>query len=161
MLTDDLKTLLQPTVEGLGYELYDIEMIAGKGDATLRLFIDQPDGIDIEDCERVSRQVSALLDVEDPIASDYTLEVSSPGLDRRLRTEEHFARFVGHDIKVKLRRANGGKRRFKGQLVQADGDLIVVTVGKENLECQVANIDMARLIPVADFSGLKSRGTKL
>ena len=97
---EELMKLLEPAVERLGYELSDVEVKLGGQDGIVRLFIDKADGVGLEDCEVVSRQVSALLDVEDPLPGHYVLEVSSPGLDRRLTKVEHFQRFIGEDIRV-------------------------------------------------------------
>ena len=109
MIGDELARLIEPTIEGLGYELADLEVKLHEKDGIVRIFIDKvPDGIGMEDCEAVSRQVSALLDVEDPIPGNYTLEVSSPGLDRRLTKVTHFERFLGEIVKVKLRFALDG-----------------------------------------------------
>ena len=96
MTGEELGKLLEPTVERLGYELIDLELRLGGRQGMVRLFIDKPDGIDLDDCERVSRAVSALLDVEDPVPVNYNLEVSSPGLDRKLTKVEHLQRFVGY-----------------------------------------------------------------
>ena len=95
MTSDELQALLEPNIERLGYELTDLEVrLSGKG-GLVRLTIDQPDGVDLDDCEKVSHAVSALLDVEDPVAGEYNLEVSSPGLDRKLTKVEHYQRFAG------------------------------------------------------------------
>ncbi|MGB5346901.1 MAG: ribosome maturation factor RimP, partial [Woeseia sp.] len=91
MTSEELRRVLEPSIERLGYELSDIEAKLGGRDGVLRVFIDRPEGIGLEDCEAVSRQISALLDVEDPLPGRYVLEVSSPGLDRRLTKPEHFA----------------------------------------------------------------------
>jgi len=95
MTGDELATLLEPTVERLGYELADLEVRPGGRNGLVRVFIDGPDGIGLDDCEKVSLAVSALLDVEDPLPGNYNLEVSSPGLDRKLTKVEHFQRFTG------------------------------------------------------------------
>ena len=116
MTGEELGKLLEPTVERLGYELIDLELRLGGRQGMVRLFIDKPDGIDLDDCERVSRAVSALLDVEDPVPGNYNLEVSSPGLDRKLTKVEHFQRFVGETLKVELRFPIAGRRRFRGTL---------------------------------------------
>ena len=100
---EQVLALLEPTVEGLGYELAELECRLGRGRGMLRLFIDREEGIALEDCERVSREVAAILDVEDPIPGDYDLEVSSPGLDRKLVKPLHFDRFAGCEVKVRLR----------------------------------------------------------
>ncbi|MDJ0910477.1 MAG: ribosome maturation factor RimP [Woeseiaceae bacterium] len=144
---DELKGLLEPTVERLGYELTDLEVRAGGKHGLLRLFIDKPDGIRLEDCETVSHAVSAMLDVEDPLPGQYNLEVSSPGLDRKLTKVEHFQRFTGEIVKVSMRFPIAGRRRFRGTLLSSDGENIVVDVDGESHTLPVATIDTARLVP--------------
>ena len=100
MTGDELHGLLEPAIERLGYELVDLDVRLGGKGGLLRITIDKPDGIDLSDCEKVSLATSALLDVEDPIAENYNLEVSSPGLDRKLTKVEHFQRFEGETLKV-------------------------------------------------------------
>ena len=120
MTGDELAKLLEPTVERLGYELADLEVRLGSKGGMVRVFIDKPEGIDLEDCEKVSLAVSALLDVEDPVPGNYNLEVSSPGLDRKLTKVEHFQRFAGDTVNVKMRFPIEGRRRFRGTLVSSD-----------------------------------------
>jgi len=147
MTGEELATLLEPTVERLGYELSDLEVrLSGKG-GRVRVFIDKPDGIGLADCEKVSQAVSALLDVEDPVPGNYDLEVSSPGLDRKLTKSEHFQRFIGELVKVKTRFPVEGRRRFRGKLMAADEDNIVVEVDGELHSLALATIDTARLVP--------------
>ncbi len=93
---------------------------------TLRVYIDSPEGVDVDDCADVSRQLSAILDVEDPIAGEYSLEVSSPGLDRPLVLPEHYRRFVGETVKLTLAQPLAGRRKFKGRLLEATDDHVVV-----------------------------------
>src|SRR5262245_5534394 len=102
MLRDQLSELLGPVVADLGYELWELEFAPRAGGGLLRLYIDSPEGISLDDCERVSRAVSETLDVADPIAGHYTLEVSSPGLDRVLRTRAHFERFAGERVRLEM-----------------------------------------------------------
>ena len=147
MTGDELAVLLGPTVERLGYELADLEVRLGGKSGLVRLFIDKPEGIGLEDCETVSRAVSALLDVEDPVPGNYRLEVSSPGLDRKLRKVEHFQRFIDETVKVKLRFPLEGRRRFHGKLLSADDENIVVEVDGESHSLALATIDTARLVP--------------
>ena len=144
---EELMKLLEPAVEQLGYELSDIEVKLGGRDGIVRLFIDKADGVGLEDCEVVSRQVSALLDVEDPLPGHYVLEVSSPGLDRRLTKVEHFQRFMGEDIRVKLRFPIEGRRNFRGALRGVDEENIEVEVDGESHQLPIATIQSARLIP--------------
>ncbi len=147
MTGDELTNLLGPTVQRLGYELTDLEVrLSGKG-GLLRLTIDKPDGIDLEDCEKVSHAVSALLDVEDPVPGNYNLEVSSPGLDRKLTKVEHFQRFEGETLKVSMRFPIEGRRRFRGKLVSSDDENIVVEVDGESHSLPLAMLDTARLVP--------------
>lgn len=144
---EKLVGLLEPAIEAMGYELADLELQVGHGNDLLRLFIDKEAGIDLSDCEKVSHQVSALLDVEDPIAVHYRLEVSSPGLDRKLVKPEHFDRFVGCEIKTSLKRLIDGRRRIRGQLVRRDGETVLVR--SEDAVCSIplADIEVARLVP--------------
>jgi ribosome maturation factor RimP len=114
--TDTLRSILIPPVEGAGYELVDLHFKREQAGWVLRIFIDSPHGVGHADCERVSRELSAVLDVNDVISHAYTLEVSSPGLDRPLRTAEHFARFVGHKARVRLHQGVGGRRNFAGTI---------------------------------------------
>jgi ribosome maturation factor RimP len=147
MVRDELKNLLEPVVEGLGYELTDLEVKVGGRDGVLRLFIDKPNGVGLEDCEAVSRQVSATLDVEDPLPGHYVLEVSSPGLDRKLTKFEHFQRFTGEVIKVKLRFPIDGRRNYRGPLKSATEENIEVEVDGESFRLPLATIESARLVP--------------
>ena len=147
MTGDELAAMLEPTVERLGFELADLEVRVASQDGLIRLFIDKPDGIGVEDCEIVSRAVSALLDVEDPIPGNYSLEVSSPGLDRKLTKAAHFQRFIGDTIKVKLRLPLDGRRRFRGELMAQDDDSIVVEVDGQSYSLALKMIDTARLVP--------------
>jgi len=152
-LRERLLALVEPTVIELGYELVDLEFAPGRPQATLRIFIDRPgavgtkDGIGIEDCVRVSHGVSALLDVDDPIPTAYSLEVSSPGTDRRLRTPAHFVRFVGKRVHVELLVARAGRRRYTGRLEAAGETGIRLEVDGQEVEMTFAEIGTARLAP--------------
>ena len=147
MTGDELAKLLEPTVERLGYELADLEVRLGSKGGLVRIFIDKPEGIDLDDCEKVSLAVSALLDVEDPVPGNYNLEVSSPGLDRKLTKVEHFQRFEGETVKVQMRFPIEGRRRFRGTLVSSDDENIVVEVDGESHSLPLKTIDTARLVP--------------
>jgi len=147
---DELQELLEPTIERLGYELTDLKVrLSGQG-GLLRITIDKPDGIDLDDCEKVSHAVSALLDVEDPVPGNYNLEVSSPGLDRKLTKVEHFQRFEGETLKVTMRFPIEGRRRFRGTLKSSDEENIVVEVDGESHSLPLTMIDTARLVPDGD-----------
>jgi len=143
----ELRELLQPSIERLGYELADLEVRLGGRSGVVRVFIDHPDGIGLDDCEKVSRAISALLDVEDPLPGRYDLEVSSPGLDRKLTKIEHFQRFTGEVVKVQTRFPIQGRRRFRGRLVSSNDSNIVVEVDGETHELPLATIETARLVP--------------
>jgi len=148
-----ISTLLAPTVESLGLQLLGIEYLSAPGGAVLRLYIDVPEGeaeartVTIEDCESVSREVSAQLDVEDPISANYTLEVSSPGVDRPLFDAAQFSRFTGERAKVGLKLPQDGRRRLTGTIVSVDAGTIVFDVDGAPIEVSVDNIDKARLVP--------------
>jgi ribosome maturation factor RimP len=147
---EKMLALLEPVIESLGYELVDVECRVAARDGMLRVFIDAELGITLADCEIVSRQISAWLDVEDPIPGQYRLEVSSPGLDRVLRTQTHFERFVGEEVKVELRQALEGRRRYRGKLQAAQEGKIVVNVDGVAYELPLNMIETARLVPVLE-----------
>ena len=163
----EIVSLLEPAVEALGYELVDLEVNFSGRRGVLRLFIDhlqpagkivepsgeRPDGLQdagirVEDCEVVSRQVSAVLDVEDPIRRDYDLEVSSPGLDRKLTKPGHFDRFAGQAVQGRLRRMLEGRRRFAGTLVGRQGMTVTIRVDNEDLTVPMDDLEVIRLVPV-------------
>jgi len=147
--SEELRGLLEPAIDRLGYELTDLELRISGRQGVLRLFIDRPDGVGLDDCEKVSRAVSALLDVEDPIPGRYDLEVSSPGLDRKLTKPAHFQRFTGETLKVQLHFPIEGRRRFRGRLLSADDRNIVLEVDGTQHSLPLATIDSARLVPDA------------
>ncbi len=146
MTGDELGKLLEPTIERLGYELSDLEVKLGGKNGFLRVFIDRPEGIGLDDCEKVSRAISALLDVEDPLPGHYALEVSSPGLDRKLTKVSHFQRFTGETVKVKMRFPVAGRKRFRGTLMSSNDEEIVLEVDGESHALSIATIDTARLV---------------
>jgi ribosome maturation factor RimP len=146
---DRLTELVASAVEPLGYELLGVEYIAQGRHSLLRIYIDGPDGITLDDCERASRQVSAVLDVDDPIRGQYTLEMSSPGLDRPLFTAEHFAQYIGHEVKLRLHSPLEGRRKFKARITHVEGDLIHLASSETDEEWQISldNIEKANLVP--------------
>ena len=155
---DEIAALLSPTVESLGLELLGIEYLPAPGGATVRLYIDVPQSeggnadagqrsVGIEDCEAVSREVSAQLDVADPISGNYTLEVSSPGLERPLFGAAQFARFVGETAKATLKLPQDGRRRLQGAILRVEGATVVFAVDGAELAVDAANIDKAKLVP--------------
>jgi ribosome maturation factor RimP len=144
-LQERLSALIEPLLGRLGYELVELEYAPGRARAVVRLFIDREGGVALEDCERVSREVAALLDVEDPIPCAYTLEVSSPGFDRLLRTQAHFGRFVGSRVFVELKEPRAGRRRYTGKLLTVDDTGIALEVDRERVTVAFAEIGKARL----------------
>jgi ribosome maturation factor RimP len=157
-LRERLIALIEPLVGRLGYELVELEQTSGRGSAVVRLFIDSSQGVGLMDCERVSREVSVLLDVEDPIPTAYTLEVSSPGFDRVLRTPAHFARFVGARVFVELSAPREGRRRYTGKLLSADETGIALEVDGQRVPVSFAEIGKARLTGQADSEARRSGG---
>ena len=150
---NQIADLLAPTVQALGLELMGVEYLPAPGGATLRLYIDVVEAeretrtVNIDDCEAVSREVSAQMDVEDPISGNYTLEVSSPGVDRPLFTAAQFARFAGESAKVVLKLPQDGRRRFQGAIVRVDGDSLVFDVDGQTVVVDHGNVEKARLMP--------------
>ena len=147
-LHDRLIAQFEPVLAERGYELIEIEFVPGAGGGTLRIYIDSPEGIDVDDCGDVSHMVSELLDADDPFPGAYSLEVSSPGLDRVLRTPQHFAQFVGERVKVELRVARDGRKRYTGMLRGTDGVSIVMDVDNFSVSIKLAEIGRARLAPL-------------
>ncbi len=147
-MRDALLRLLEPVVESLGFELVDVELArAGRGEL-LRLYIDRAEGVTVDDCADVSHAVSEVLDAEEPIKGQYTLEVSSPGLDRVLRKRAHFERFLGERVFVELKLPMDGRRRFVGALKTVADDTIVVEVDGKDYDLPFAGIHKARLRPL-------------
>jgi len=143
---EKLRNLIEPIIEGLGYEAVGIELLPQGGHELLRIYIDREKGITINSCEQVSHQVSGMLDVEDPIRGDYTLEVSSPGVDRPLFSRADFARFTGRRAKVKLSVPHEGRTRYTALLRGLDGDEVLFEVDGEALRIAFDDIDQARLV---------------
>ena len=142
-----LQVILAPAVTALGYEFWGLEYLTHARQAVLRVFIDSPNGITVEDCAKVSRQLSAVLDVEDPISIEYALEVSSPGMDRPLFTLEQYQRYVGQHVKIRLRAPFEGRRNFSGRLVGVEAEDVVVVVDDHEFLLPIEMIDKAELVP--------------
>lgn len=145
-----IHNMLEPGADALGYEILTVEM-AGGDSSILRIYIDSPNGITVEDCAQASHQFSAILDVEDPISSKYYLEVSSPGLDRPLSKPEHFKMVQGEQVKIRMRTLIDGRKRFMGDVVVADESAVTIKVEEGNdIELPYADMDRARVVPVFD-----------
>ena len=158
---DELIDMLTPTVEALKLELLGIEFAQSGSRALLRLYIDVEGRlVNIEDCEAVSREVAAILDVNDPITSNYTLEVSSPGIDRPLFKPAHFARFLGEQAKVNLRLPQNARRRVQGRIAKVEGDMLTIAEDKAEFEIAFDNIEKARLVPDYAAMGLSESKEK-
>ncbi|UFH51612.1 MULTISPECIES: ribosome maturation factor RimP [unclassified Pseudomonas] len=147
---EQLQALLAPVVEALGYQCWGLEYISQGRHTLLRVYIDKEGGIGVEDCEVVSRQVSGVLDVEDPISVEYTLEVSSPGMDRPLFTLEQFAAHAGEQVKIRLRSPYEGRRNFQGLLRGVEEQDVVVQVDNHEFLLPIDSIDKANIIPRFD-----------
>ena len=151
-LHDRLIARFEPVLKGLGFELVEVEFVPGPGGGILRVYIDLPveaeRGVDVEDCASASHVLSDLLDADDPFPGRYSLEVSSPGTDRVLRTPEHFARFVDNRVKVELLAPRDGRKRYTGMLRRADGDSIEMEVDNFSVSIRLAEISRARLAPL-------------
>ena len=147
-----LTQLLRPTVEDMGFSLWGIELISPGRRPTVRLYIEADAGVTVDDCARVSHQVSGVLDVEDPINGEYTLEVSSPGVDRLLFQADHYVLYVGELLDVRLRLPIEGRRRFKGTLGSAGSESIVIVVDDRPFNLPLRSIDRARAFPRLDIN---------
>lgn len=144
---DTLLALIVPVVEALECEFWGMEYLSQGRHTTLRIYIEREAGVMLEDCEKVSRQISAVLDVEDPISGEYTLEVSSPGVDRPLYTPDHYQRFTGEKVELRLRVPYQGRRKFSGNIVGVEADEVVIHVGDEEFLFPIDSIEKANIIP--------------
>ncbi len=142
-----LTNLLKPLVEDLGYEFVGLEHGSNPKNPVLVIYIDRPDGIAVEDCEKVSREVAALLDVEDPIPGKYNLEISSPGLDRPLFTPQQFAQFAGEVAQISVYAPVEGRRKFRGKILAVEDEKIELDQDGARVVLVMDNIARARLVP--------------
>jgi len=142
-----LNELLQPLVEDLGYEFIGLEYNPNPKHSVLRIYIDHENGVGIQDCETVSRETAALLDVKDPIKSHYNLEVSSPGLDRPLFTPAHFSEFTGSEVQINLFAPQDGRRKFTGPILSAGESSVSIEQDGSEVTLDYDNIAKAKLIP--------------
>jgi ribosome maturation factor RimP len=150
-INEQVKALIKPTVESMGYEFWGLIFQAQQGRSLLRVFIESPQGVPIDACEKISRQIASILDTEDVIRHAYVLEVSSPGMDRQLFELEHYRRVVGSKVKVKLLEAIEGRRSFVGIVigVEEDGNISLNVEGK-SMVLPIEKIQTAQVQP--DFS---------
>jgi len=147
-LRSKIAELADQTARSMGMELVLAELKGGSGRSMVRIYLDRPGGITLEDCERFSRRMSVLLDVEDPIPFSYVLEVSSPGLDRPLTKEEDFRRFVGKPVKVRTRVAFEGRRNIQGRLMDVkEGRVVIETAPGSRFAIELKDMEKANLVP--------------
>lgn len=139
--------LITPVIEALGCELWGLELLQQGQHSVLRIYIEKENGVDLEDCERVSRQISSVMDVDDPISSKYTLEVSSPGMDRSLYTLDQFQRFIGEQVLIKLSRTFGKRKKMQGVLTAVENDEVVVQIDDEEYLLPIELIEKANIVP--------------
>ena len=142
-----LQQLVGSVVSALSYELVGVEFLPRGGAALVRIYIDSATGITLDDCEKVSHQVSGVLDVEDPISVPYTLEVSSPGLDRPLFSVEQYARYAGREVRIRLHAPSEGRRNFRGRIVSVNGDDVLMNVDGVEFTLPVSSVEKANLVP--------------
>ena len=149
-MKDKLFGLLEPVVAALGYELLEVEWTSAGRNSLVRVYIDRADGdgaaIGLDDCERANHSIGAVLDAEDPIGSEYRLEVSSPGFDRPLRTAAHFARYAGSEARIELALPLEGRRRFRGRLGRVENGMLTIEVDRKEWKLPLAGISKARLV---------------
>ncbi|MFK5893391.1 MAG: ribosome maturation factor RimP [Pseudomonadota bacterium] len=155
---ETLQELIGPIVKGMKFEFVGLEYLPKGQGSLLRIYIDHPDGINVDNCADISRQISAVLDVEDPIQSEYTLEVSSPGVERPLFTKEHYQQFMGKEVKLSLFRplATSNRKKFKGTIEQVEESesgeaLIIIEMDKEQYQLPLSNIKQANIVAKFDF----------
>lgn len=148
-LIDKLTSLIEPIATTLGYELYHIEYVKEQGEYYLRIYIDKPEGISLEDCEKVSRKTSELLDEVDPITDSYYLEVSSPGIERILYNDKHLQKYINNNIVIKLSKLLNGNKKYEGKLLSFEDNMIVIEY--ENLNINIPRDVINKIILKGEF----------
>ena len=143
----ELEKIIKPTIVDMGFEFWGLDYSNKSGNAFLRVFIESEKGIDVEDCAEVSRRLSVLLDVEDPIKGEYDLEISSPGMSRRFYSLDQYQRFIGAFIKVKLYLNFDGRKNFKGILVGVQDEELVIRDGDDEFFIPFESIDKGSMVP--------------
>lgn len=146
MIRNEIEAMLMPLVEDLGYEFWGCEYLSQGKHSLLRIYIDKENGINVDDCERVSKQISAFLDVEDPIPGNYSLEISSPGIPRPLFYKEQYKRYLGQDVQVKLFKPVNGSRKLSGTILDVSEDVLILQMGEEKIEVPFSHVVKANLI---------------
>ncbi|HPF47511.1 MAG: ribosome maturation factor RimP [Alphaproteobacteria bacterium] len=149
ILTDKIADLIEPAIEGLGYELVRVQMFSSPkgGPSTLQIMAEAEDGtMTVEGCAKISREISVILDVEDPIDSEYVLEVSSPGLDRPLTRMKDFVNYAGHETKIEMKKTVDDRKRYRGKLLGTEDNLILMNVDGEVYKLNFEDIQKAKLV---------------
>ncbi len=141
-----LNELFRPVIETMGFQLWGIEYVNQGRYSLLRIYLDKPDGVDVEDCAKVSKQLGSILDVEEPITGDYTLEVSSPGLDRSLFTLDQFNEFAGYHAKVRLSESFENRRNFTGQIKAVENSEVIMIIGSAEITLPFELIEKANIV---------------
>ncbi|MDU0354755.1 ribosome maturation factor RimP [Paraglaciecola aquimarina] len=149
-LEQKLTDMLTAPVEAIGFEMVGVEFVRAGKHSTLRIYIDHPDGIAVEHCAEVSHQVSAVLDVEDPISTEYNLEVSSPGMDRPLFKEAHYLACLGEVVTLRTRMPVGDRRNFKGKVLACESGNLTLEIDNQTHVLAIANIEKGNLVPSFD-----------
>ena len=159
-LADNIKKLINPTIKNLGFEIVQIEVL-GEMNPCLQIMADRYDqtGMNVDDCAQISRAVSAILDVEDPITNTYTLEVSSPGLDRPLVKREDFVRFAGAEVKLEKRGQGDEQRRYRGELKGVKGNDVVLLMKGEEILIPLVDVQKAKLVITDALIAAAKEGT--
>ena len=159
-LADRIENLISPTIEELGFEIVRIEIL-GEMNPCLQIMADRLDqtGMNVDDCAQISRAVSAIMDVEDPITNAYTLEVSSPGMDRPLVKLEHFERFKDSEVRIEKRGHADEQRRYRGQLLGVKGEDVKILINGEEIHIPFADILKAKLVVTDELLATAKEGT--
>jgi ribosome maturation factor RimP len=147
VLEDKITALITPSLEALGYELWGIEYLPAGKHSTLRIYLEKPGGVTVDDCAQASHQISAIMDVEEPISNAYMLEVSSPGLDRQLFKPEQYEAYKDGQVQVRTSLPVLGRRKFKGKMLEVTEQGIVVEVDGEEYEIPFDTIEKANVVP--------------
>lgn len=145
-IEENVHLLIKDSISDLNVEIYDIEYVKEGSEWYLRIYIDKEGGIDISDCENVSRLIEPIIDKEDPIKTPYYLEVSSPGIERVLRKQEHFDKFIGSMIEISLFNSFEGKKKIIGELIRADGNEVIILIEGKNIAFERKNISKVKTI---------------
>lgn len=143
---EKITSFIEPAIDALGFDLWGLELLSQGKFSVLRVFIEKQDGVTMDDCAAVSRQISAVLDVEEPIQGRYNLEVSSPGMNRPLYKESQYKRYIGECVQVKLRMGLDGRRNFKGELLAVEENALTLRVDEEDVRLTLSDIDKANLV---------------